>query len=708
MHRLSRGELHDPHALLGAHVAGAGEVDIRAWQPGAHAVSVRVGDEIHRMSPVEGAGLFAVRLKLPDLPDYRLLVVRDGVEHEMDDPYRFLPTLGEVDLHLIGEGRHERLWEVLGARNVTLGDVAGVAFSVWAPNATAVGVAGDWNGWHPERQPMRSLGTSGVWELFVPGLPAGVRYKYAIRGPHGTHHMRADPLARRTEVPPSTASVVDSPAPYAWGDGEWMASRDQRNGTTAPMSIYEVHIGSWRRGLGFRELAEQLPGYLVDMGFTHVEFLPVMEHPFGGSWGYQVSGYYAPTARWGNPDDLRYLIDRLHQHGIGVLLDWVPAHFPRDEWALAWFDGTHLYEHNDPRRGAHPDWGTLVFDYGRNEVRNFLVADAVYWLEQFHADGLRVDAVASMLYLDYSRKPGEWSPNQYGGNHHLEAVSFLQEVNATVYRRCPGVVMVAEESTAWDGVTRPTDRGGLGFGLKWNMGFMHDSLDYFSREPIHRQHHHGSLTFPFIYAYSENYVLPISHDEVVHGKGSLLGKMPGDQWQRFANLRAYLAYMWSHPGKKLVFMGCELAQEREWSEAGELDWGGLNDPLRAGVQALVRDLNRVMRERPALHVGDCEPGGLHVLDGDSRAENVVALLRRGAGDNVVCVANLSPVPRQGYVVGMPEAGEWRELVNTDAPAYGGSGWGNMGAVTAVPGDWQGMPAKATLTLPPLSVVLLGK
>ncbi|MCC6831752.1 MAG: 1,4-alpha-glucan branching protein GlgB [Thermoleophilia bacterium] len=705
--RLERGEHHDPHSVLGAHPLDAGRVAVRAWQPGAHAVAVRDDAGIHRMRRVNDAGLWEAVLARDTVPDYRLLVTRDGQEQEQDDPYRFLPTLGEVDLHLIAEGRHERLWEALGARRRRLGEVEGVAFAVWAPDAVGVGIAGDWNGWHPERQPLRSLGSSGIWELFLPGLAPGGRYKFAIRGPHATYNLRADPLARRTEVPPSTASIVDDEGGYAWGDTGWMATRHARNAHDAPMSIYELHVGSWRRGLGFRELADQLPEYVSDLGYTHVELLPVMEHPFGGSWGYQVSGYYAPTARWGAPDDLRYLVDRLHQAGIGVLLDWVPAHFPRDDFALARFDGTTLYEHPDPRRGAHPDWGTLVFDYGRNEVRNFLVADAVYWLEEFHADGLRVDAVASMLYLDYSRSHGEWSPNAYGGNEHLEAISFLQEVNATVYRRCPGVVMIAEESTAWGGVTKPTDTGGLGFGLKWNMGFMHDSLDYFAKEPVHRSHHHGTLTFPFVYAYSENYVLPISHDEVVHGKGSLLAKMPGDEWQRFANLRAYLAYMWAHPGKKLLFMGCEIAQEHEWSEAGELEWGGLEHPLRRGVQDLVRDLNRLLRTRPALHRGDCEPSGLWVVDAQSADENLLAFLRRGGGDDVAMVANLSPVPRQGYRLALPRAGRWEELLNTDAPHYGGSGWGNLGAIEAVEGEWHGLPAHADITLPPLSVLLFG-
>ncbi|MCW3844649.1 1,4-alpha-glucan branching protein GlgB, partial [Micromonospora yasonensis] len=594
MEQLIAGEAYDPHAVLGAHPAD-GRTTIRTMRRGAGDVALLVGDQRHPMKRVHDVGVFEAVVPGQVL-DYRVEV--DGAAH--DDPYRYPPTLGELDLHLIGEGRHERLWEALGARVLD----GGVAFTVWAPNARGVRVVGDFTGWGPDDGwPMRSLGSSGVWEIFVPGAPVGARYKYRILGADGHWRDKADPLAARTEVPPATASVVHSSG-YEWGDADWLQRRAKRRPHQEPMSVYEVHLGSWRPGLGYRELAEQLTAYVTDLGFTHVEFLPVMEHPFGGSWGYQVTGYYAPTARFGDPDDFRHLVDRLHQAGIGVILDWVPAHFPKDEWALARFDGTPLYEHPDPRRGEHPDWGTYVFDFGRREVRNFLVANALYWLDQFHVDGLRVDAVASMLYLDYSRQEGQWVPNVHGGRENLEAIAFLQEVNATVYKHHAGVVMVAEESTAWPGVTRPTGEGGLGFGFKWNMGWMHDTLLYTSKDPIYRQHHHHQLTFSLAYAWSENYVLPISHDEVVHGKGSLVGKMPGDTWQRLANVRALLAYMWAHPGKQLLFMGCELADDREWSEERGLDWYLTHDPARAGVQRLVGDLNRVYRASPALWAQD--------------------------------------------------------------------------------------------------------
>ncbi|MEU3453741.1 1,4-alpha-glucan branching protein GlgB [Micromonospora sp. NPDC006766] len=620
-----------------------------------------------------------------------------------DDPDRQPPTLGELDLHLIGEGRHERLWEALGAR--VRDD--GVAFAVWAPNAREVRVVGDFTGWGPDDGwPMRSLGASGVWETFVPGMPVGSRYKYRILGADGHWRDKADPLAARTELPPATASVVHR-STYEWGDAAWLARRARSRPHQDPMSVYEVHLGSWRPGLGYRELAEQLTAYVTELGFTHVEFLPVMEHPFGGSWGYQVTGYYAPTARFGDPDEFRHLVDRLHAAGIGVILDWVPAHFPKDDWALGRFDGTPLYEHPDPRRGEHPDWGTYVFDFGRPEVRNFLVANALYWCDQFHVDGLRVDAVASMLYLDYSRPEGQWVPNVHGGRENLEAIAFLQEVNATVYKHHPGVVMVAEESTAWPGVTRPTGEGGLGFGFKWNMGWMHDTLLYTSKDPIYRQHHHHQLTFSLAYAWSENYVLPISHDEVVHGKGSLLAKMPGDTWQRLANVRALLAYMWAHPGKQLLFMGCELADDREWSEERGLDWYLLHDPARAGVQRLVGDLNRIYRATPALWAQDTDPAGFRWIVGDDAAHNTVAFVRIAPdGQTLVCVANFSALPLEGYRIGLPAGGTWTEILNTDAHHYGGSGVGNLGEVHAESVPWHGMPASAALRLPPLGVLWL--
>jgi 1,4-alpha-glucan branching enzyme len=553
---------------------------------------------------------------------------------------------------------------------------------------------------------MRSLGGSGVWELFVPGAGEGTRYKYAICGPDGVWRAKADPLAAMAEEPPATASVVTA-SRYEWGDGEWMAARRDRVPQSAPMSAYEVHIGSWRPGLSYRELADQLVAYVRGLGFTHVEFLPVAEHPFGGSWGYQVTSYYAPSARYGSPDDFRYLVDRLHQAGIGVIVDWVPAHFPRDDWALARFDGTPLYEHPDPRRGAHPDWGTLIFNYGRNEVRNFLVANAVYWLEEFHVDGLRVDAVASMLYLDYSRQPGQWVPNERGGNENLEAVAFLQEANVTCYRRCPGITMVAEESTAWPGVTRPVHLGGLGFGLKWNMGWMHDTLGYLARDPLFRHYHHNELTFSLVYAFSENFVLPLSHDEVVHGKGSLLAKMPGDDWRRFAGLRALLAYMWAHPGKQLLFMGSEFGQGAEWSAERGLDWWALDDELHAGVQRLVRDMNGVYRDCPALWELDSSPDGFGWIDANDAAGNTLSFLRLSrSGDVLACVANFSGAPHHGYRIGLPSAGRWREVINTDAGVYGGSGAGNLGVIEATDEPYHGRPASATISVPPLGVLWL--
>lgn len=695
---LVAGVAYDPHALLGAHPRG-GQTLVRTWRRGAREVSVLVAGDRYPMRRVHDEGVFEATVPGTVL-DYRIEV--DG--EPRDDPYRYPPSLGEVDLHLIGEGRHERLWTALGARPRPGG---GVAFAVWAPNARSVRVVGDFTGWGAhEGWPMRSLGGSGVWEIVVPEAMPGQRYKYRILGQDGTWRDKADPLAAHTEVPPRTASVIYRSS-YEWNDGEWLAARTRRHPHQEPMSVYEVHLGSWRPGLGYRELAEQLTAYVVDLGFTHVEFMPVAEHPFGGSWGYQVTGYYAPTSRFGEPDDFRYLVDRLHAAGIGVLLDWVPAHFPKDEWALARFDGTPLYEHADPRRGEHPDWGTYVFDFGRREVRNFLVANALYWCAEFHVDGLRVDAVASMLYLDYSREDGKWLPNQHGGRENLEAIGLLQETNATVYREHPGVVMIAEESTAWPGVTQPTHGGGLGFGFKWNMGWMHDTLTYLSKETVHRQFHHNELTFSLVYAWSENYLLPISHDEVVHGKGSLAGKMPGDTWQRLANTRALLAYMWAHPGKQLLFMGSELADDREWSEDRGLDWNLLYDPARAGVQRLVRDLNAAYRAAPPLWSLDTTPDGFRWIVGNDAGNNTVAFIRIAAdGSPLVCVANFSAVPHDDYRLGMPVAGVWRETVNTDAESYGGSGVGNLGTVRAEPVPWHGQPASATLRIPPLGVLWL--
>ena len=700
------GTHSQPHAVLGPHTDADG-VTIRVLRPDATEVDVVVAGKNYPMDH-EYSGVWVAELPVKAIPDYRLAVAYGGDKLPADDPYRFLPTLGEVDQHLISEGRHEELWKVLGAHvhvyETPNGPVRGVAFAVWAPNAQGVRVVGDFNYWNGTATPMRSLGSCGVWEVFVPEIGAGTRYKYEIIGRDGVRRLKADPMAQATEIPPATASVVFDSG-YDWGDDTWLTDRTALPAHAAPMSVYEVHLGSWRQGLSYRQLAEELTDYVAAHGFTHVELLPVMEHPFGGSWGYQVSAYYAPTARFGNPDDFRYLVDKLHQAGVGVIVDWVPAHFPKDEFALARFDGTPLYEHADPRRGEHPDWGTYVFDFGRPEVRNFLVANAVYWCEEFHIDGLRVDAVASMLYLDYSRNEGEWSPNAYGGRENLDAVQFLQEMNATVYKRCHGAFTVAEESTAWPGVTRATHLGGLGFGLKWNMGWMHDSLDYVSRDPIHRQYHHNEMTFALVYAWSENYVLPISHDEVVHGKGSLISKMPGDHWQKRANLRAFLAYMWAHPGKQLLFMGSEFGQYAEWSEGRSLDWWLTEQPDHAAVSRLVSDLNAEYRSNPALWSLDIEPAGFEWIDANDASGNTFSWVRRGTdGELLVCVVNFSAVPHIGYRIGLPDGGAWREVVNTDAAEYGGSGVGNMGRVQAEEVEWHGRPYSAVVQVPPLGAV----
>ncbi|MET9736384.1 1,4-alpha-glucan branching enzyme [Streptomyces sp. NPDC006458] len=714
--RLLAGTHHDPHAVLGAHLHPQGVV-FRALRPYALSVTV-VSDDLRADLHDDGDGLFSGLLPLRDVPEYRLRVTYDGTVREVEDAYRFLPAVGELDLHLIGEGRHEELWKALGAEPMTHQGVTGTRFSVWAPNARGVRVAGTFNFWDGTGYPMRSLGGSGVWELFVPEIGEGELYKFEITRPDGSHSLRADPLARRTETPPHTSSIVHT-SRYEWDDADWLARRGEVTVTESPFSVYEVHLPSWRPGLTYRQLAEQLPAYVRDLGFTHVELMPIAEHPFGGSWGYQVTGFYAPTARLGTPDDFKYLVDKLHQAGIGVLMDWVPAHFPRDDWALAEFDGRPLYEHEDPLKSAHPDWGTLEFDYGRREVRNFLVANAVYWCEEFHIDGLRVDAVASMLYLDYSREPGQWVPNEHGGRENLDAVAFLQEMNATVYRRAPGVVTIAEESTAWDGVTRathhkgPSGFGGLGFGLKWNMGWMHDSLQYMGKEPVHRKYHHHDLTFSMVYAYSENYVLPISHDEVVHGKRALVSKMPGDWWQQRADHRAYLAFMWAHPGKQLLFMGQEFAQGAEWSEANGPDWWLLDpaygaEPDHRGVRDLVRDLNTTYRATPALWQQDADPAGFQWITSDAADDNVLAFLRLDAeGTPLLSVSNFSPVVRHDYRLGVPdEALGWQEVLNTDSARYGGSGLTHPDPLKPEPQPAQGRPASIRLTLPPLATVWL--
>ncbi|MCL7429627.1 1,4-alpha-glucan branching protein GlgB [Streptomyces sp. YS415] len=702
--RLLAGAHHDPHALLGAHVVQGG-IMFRTLRPFARAVSVVI-DGRRRQLTSEGDGLFAgVVPRRKKIPAYTLLVSYEDGEHEVDDPYRFLPALGELDLHLIREGRHEQLWKALGAEPMTHQGVTGTRFTVWAPNAQGVRVATDFTYWDGTAFPMRSLGASGVWELFLPGVGEGTRYKFEIHSRHGHRFLKADPMARFAEIPPDTASIVHS-SRYEWSDAEWMAHRGDVPVHVAPFSVYEVHLPSWRPGLTYRELAEVLPAYVKDLGFTHVEFMPVAHHPFSGSWGYQITGFYATMARLGTPDDFKFLIDSLHRAGIGVIMDWVPAHFPKDDWALARFDGEPLYEPGDDRRAEHPDWGTYEFDFGRVEVRNFLVANAVYWCEEFHIDGLRVDAVASMLYLDYSRDSGQWTPNVFGGREDLDAVAFLREMNATVYRRAPGVVTIAEESTAWEGVTRPTDSGGLGFGLKWNMGWMHDSLGYISHEPVHRKYHHNEMTFSMVYAYSENYVLPISHDEVVHGKQALVSKMPGDWWQQRANHRAYLGFMWAHPGKQLLFMGQEFAQGAEWSEPHGPDWWLLDpgysaEPDHRGVRDLVRDLNTAYLATPSLWQRDTDPGGFQWALGDAADDNVFAFLRYAAdGTPLLAVSNFSPAVREDYRIWVPEGGTvWEETLNTDAARYGGGDITNPGPIKP---EEDGI----RITLPPLATVWL--
>jgi 1,4-alpha-glucan branching enzyme len=704
----------DPHAVLGPHPLDH-NVMVRALRPDADQV-VLLPDDASAQPMQRGprGGLFESLVNGRSQLSYRLeLHYLDGAVSIIHDPYAFAPTLGELDLYLINSGRDERTYQKLGAHPGEHGGVRGVAFAVWAPNAAGVSVVGDFNHWDGRIHQMRALGGSGIWELFIPELAAGACYKYELRTRGGGPPMlKTDPYAAAMEDPPRTGSVVYQPA-HHFTDSAWMEQRAKSDRYRSPMSIYEVHLGSWRRDpgddrrqLSYREIAPMLADYANDMGFTHVELMPVMEHPFSGSWGYQVSGYFAPTARWGNPDDFRFMVDHLHSRGIGVLLDWVPAHFPKDDFSLGRFDGTALYEHLDPRQGEHPDWGTYVFNYGRSEVRAFLIASALNWLGEYHTDGLRVDAVASMLYLDYGRRAGEWIPNRYGGRENLDAVEFIRQLNETVYRLNPDVAMIAEESTSWGAVSRPTHLGGLGFGFKWNMGWMHDTLHYFGTEPVHRRFHHQDLTFGLLYAWTENFVLPLSHDEVVHGKSAMLSKMPGDRWQQFANLRALYGYMWAHPGKKLLFMGSEFGQWREWHPEESLDWHLCEYDEHRGLQTLVRDLNRLYRAEPALWEGDPEPTGFQWVDLHNADENVIAFLRiaPASGRRLLCICNFSPVPRQKYRVGVPTAGYYHEVLNTDSQFYAGSNLGNGGAVAATATPWHGLSHSLELTLPPLATM----
>ncbi len=706
------GRHRDPFAVLGLHEA-KGRVLVRAFVPGADTVEAvsREGEPLATLDRKHDAGFFEG--SIPRRTGYLLRAGNAEAQWTVDDAYAYGPVLGPLDVWLLGEGTHERLYDRMGAHVIEHEGASGVHFAVWAPNARRVSVVGDWNRWDGRRHVMRKRGEGGVWEIFVPGLGEGTLYKYEIIGKGGNlMPLKADPIGFGAELRPGTASVGRATAGFAWSDRAFIEARARRDPRRVPMSIYEVHLGSWRRGPGGRwldydEIADALVPYALDMGFTHVELMPVNEHPLDDSWGYQPLGLFAPSARYGEPAGFARLVDRCHAAGLGVILDWVPAHFPEDPHGLAWFDGTPLYENADPMQARHPDWRTAVFDFGKPEVVNYLVANALYWIERFHVDGLRVDAVASMLYLDYSRKAGQWRPNIHGGNENLEAVAFLRRLNEAIYSRNDGAITIAEESTSWPLVSQPTYAGGLGFGFKWNMGWMHDMLAYLRYAPVHRRWHHQQVTFGLTYAFAENFVLPFSHDEVVHGKGSLYGKMPGDPWQKLANLRALFAIQWAHPGKKLLFMGQELAQEREWDFRGEVDWALLADPARRGVQALVRDCNRLYRSERALHDRDCEPSGFRWLVVDDAERSVFAWLREAPDAKpVVVVANMTPEARRQYRLPLPQGGRWREILNTDASAYGGSGLGNAGAVNARATPSRGQPFSASLTLPPLSVLWL--
>jgi len=713
---LVEGRHGDPFSILGQHPADGGSI-VRVFMPGARAVEVlkrETDGEPDRLHLVHADGVFAGKIGHRDA--YRLRVHWPDTVQELEDPYSFGLLLGDLDLHLIGQGTHYELGSVLGAQPTTIDGVSGVRFAVWAPNARRVSVVGDFNSWDGRRNPMRLRREAGIWELFIPRLGPGERYKFEVVGPHGQLlPQKADPVARSAEPAPGSASVVARSDPFPWTDAEWMAARAARQTETSPISVYEIHAGSWmrlesegNRSLDWTELADRLIPYVSGLGFTHVELLPITEYPFGGSWGYQPLGLFAPTGRYGTPEDFAEFVNRCHEAGLGVILDWVPAHFPTDVWGLAQFDGTALYEHQDPREGFHQDWNTLIYNLGRNEVKGFLIASALHWLERFHIDALRVDAVASMLYRDYSRKAGEWIPNKYGGRENLESIEFFKHLNSIVTHRCGGAITIAEESTAFPGVTKPAEEGGLGFTFKWNMGWMHDTLHYVEQDPVYRSYNHGAFTFGMVYAYSERFILPLSHDEVVHGKGSLIRKMPGDEWQRFANLRAYFGYMWAHPGKKLLFMGGEIAQEREWNHDASISWELLDNPRHAGIQRLVRDLNRIYAAEPALHGTDADHSGFEWAVVDDSGNSVFAMLRlaRDGSSIILAVSNMTPVPRISYRIGVPRAGLWHEILNTDAGIYGGGNMGNGGALQAEEVTSHGRPFSLSLVLPPLSTILL--
>lgn len=709
--RLLAGRHHDPFEVLGCHRQGK-QWHIRVLLPGTAAAEVVIAGKNRPMQRVPDTDFFIYSLVQTEAPQYQLRWrPGEGDWQQGQDPYRFGPTVGDLDLHLFGQGKHEHVYRILGAHCCEHEGVAGVRFATWAPNARRVSVVGDFNQWHGLRHTMRTRGLSGVWELFIPQLDSGEKYKFELCDAGGSLHLKSDPYGNRFEMRPATAAIVCPPTEFMWTDQAWLAQRAQWDWQHAPISIYEFHPGSWRRDatgnfLNFREMAQQLVDYVTPLGFTHVELLPVTEHPLDDSWGYQTTGYFAPSQRFGSPDDFRYFVNLMHERGVGVILDWVPAHFPRDAHALARFDGTALYEHADPRRGEHTDWGTLIFNYGRNEVRNFLLASANYWLEEFHLDGLRVDAVASMLYLDYSRKAGEWEPNKYGGRENLEAIDFLRELNTLTHGRHPGTLTIAEESTSWPQVTRPTWVGGLGFSLKWNMGWMHDTLSYFSQEPIYRKYHHDQLTFGLMYAFSENFLLPFSHDEVVHGKYSMLAKMPGDEWQRFANLRLLYTYMFTYPGAKLLFMGCELGEPGEWRHHGQLSWELLQQVPHQGIHQLVGDLNRLYRGERSLHRNDFDAGGFEWIDCHDSTQSVLSYVRRDGEDFHIVVLNFTPVVRTDYRIGVPRGGRYSEVFNSDSRFYGGSDTGNPLMIASQPLSWMRRKESLVLTLPPLGALVL--
>jgi 1,4-alpha-glucan branching enzyme len=702
---------HDPFGVLGRHPVEGGGIVVRAHLPNAIEVTIAEGER--SMQRLPDTAIFEWYGDPDKVPERYRLIWRDDwhCEHISHDPYCFLPQVPDLDLYLFGQGKHWHAYRFLGAHPHEVDGVAGVLFGVWAPNAERVSVVGDFNRWDGRVHPMRMRGGSGIWELFIPNLTPGTLYKFEIRNRHSGHtFLKSDPYGQRFELRPGTASIVVLDKSYTWNDADWLERRQTRDWLHAPMSVYEVHLGSWQRGwegefLNYRELARQLVEYVTEMGFSHIELMPITEHPFDLSWGYQCTGYYAPTSRFGEPDDFRYFVDYCHQHNIGVFLDWVPAHFPKDAHALAWFDGEPLYEHRDPRKGEHKDWSTLIYNYGRYEVKNFLLSSALFWLEEFHLDGLRVDAVASMLYLDYSRKEGEWIPNQYGGRENLEAIDFLRELNTVAHDQHPGALIMAEESTSWPQVTRPTYVGGLGFSMKWNMGWMNDTLRYIKEEPVHRKYHHDLLTFSMLYAFTENFLLPFSHDEVVHGKGSMLNKMPGDEWQRFANLRVLYTYMFTHPGKKLLFMGTEFGQGTEWDSTRVLDWYVLQYDFHKGMQALVKDLNRLYHSSPALYHYEFDWHGFEWIDCHDANQSVLSYIRKQDDDFLVVAVNLTPVPRHGYRMGVPKTGIYQEILNSDARQYGGSGVDNPYALHAEEISWMGRPYSIAVTLPPLGAVI---